>query len=604
MKRLVLTLNEIGNLYQMQVWNGFRRRCYEFGVQPVAVVGKTIDSPIENEALHNRVFLEISELGAEGMLVFGGLLGNFAGTEGVRAFFDSIEIPSIWYGCHHDKKPNVTLDARAAMRSGLEHLLLDHGRSNLVCITGSRAHPENEERLQTFRSTLAEIGYPWDTAREMSGDYVWEGGEAAMEKLLEKFPNLDAVFCFSDAMAFGAMYSLRKEGRRISSEVSVMGFDDMEEAQFSVPSLSTIRQPTESMTALGVDYLLQWIEEGVIPRNVQSSAELVNRASCGCKNLNNTGKLILEQYEIRRQFYSRQKVRHLQRASQTLFSSMNPDTWPSRLSSVLRQADIYWMRIITDKVYEYSEGELVIREKRPNQDLSDLPDYPDGLLVYPLVADDCALGTAIVAYQEEMDDHYESLFLQLSIAWRSTLIFATEKETQQKLAVANQELSNLSLHDELTGLYNRRGFTIMAEQSLSHADRRAHLPMVAYIDLDDLKGINDHYGHFEGDWAIQKLGQVLSRSLRRGDVLGRIGGDEFVIFGYFQNRDDSEVFVSRLRSNLKEYNLLKEREYTLGMSLGVFCPEQKEEYTLQQMMQKADALLYKEKKDKKISRRH
>ena len=117
-----------------------------------------------------------------------------------------------------------------------------------------------------------------------------------------------------------------------------------------------------------------------------------------------------------------------------------------------------------------------------------------------------------------------------------------------------EDMRSLSLRDELTGLYNRRGFITLAAQELKMADRLKRGIFVLYADLDGLKAINDTLGHKEGDMAIKDAAVVLKETFRNSDIIGRIGGDEFVIIPIGVAGDNIDVITARLQKNIDTQN--------------------------------------------------
>lgn len=172
-------------------------------------------------------------------------------------------------------------------------------------------------------------------------------------------------------------------------------------------------------------------------------------------------------------------------------------------------------------------------------------------------------------------------------------------QKNQELESANERLRNLSLTDELTGLNNRRGFLILAAGLLKFARRANHPLCLLYIDMDCLKQINDTYGHAEGDLALTHFVRILTETLRDSDVIGRMGGDEFVILTIDAKERDIATIQSRLQSNVDAYNLQSVRGYALSFSLGVVQVELKSTYTIDAMLSQADAIMYEQKRLKK-----
>jgi len=158
-----------------------------------------------------------------------------------------------------------------------------------------------------------------------------------------------------------------------------------------------------------------------------------------------------------------------------------------------------------------------------------------------------------------------------------------------------QELLALSLTDELTGLCNRRRFFILTEQYLKLAVRKKKKWLFLYMDMDDLKWINDHCGHSEGDQALIALSNILKKTFRESDVIARIGGDEFAVLLEATEEGD-EMLITRLHENMKDYNAKVSQDYKLSVSMGVaeFDPEYP--ISIDKLLSKADALMYAQKR--------
>jgi diguanylate cyclase (GGDEF)-like protein len=174
---------------------------------------------------------------------------------------------------------------------------------------------------------------------------------------------------------------------------------------------------------------------------------------------------------------------------------------------------------------------------------------------------------------------------------------------------AEAALRSLSLVDELTGLYNRRGFLTVAGQALDRARERGAPVLVFYMDMDDFKRINDRHGHAVGDVALQVVADVLRATFRESDVIGRIGGDEFVAFAvHGVGMDPSAIartVIARIEQRLAAVNRAEGQEYALRLSVGTsndsgargaIAP------TLDALLATADAALYEEKCRRKAQR--
>jgi len=171
----------------------------------------------------------------------------------------------------------------------------------------------------------------------------------------------------------------------------------------------------------------------------------------------------------------------------------------------------------------------------------------------------------------------------------------TERKQMEK------KLHNLSITDELTGLYNRRGFFNLFKHHLKLAKRQNTQLLLLYADLDNLKDINDTFGHKEGDAVLVKVSNLLKTTYRESDIVARIGGDEFVVFPVGSSEDHVETISSRLQRNIDAFNVLNERPYKISVSVGISRYDSQYPNTVDELLAEADRLMYTQKKNKRSS---
>src|SRR5258708_10738074 len=159
------------------------------------------------------------------------------------------------------------------------------------------------------------------------------------------------------------------------------------------------------------------------------------------------------------------------------------------------------------------------------------------------------------------------------------------------------ELGNLALTDELTGLYNRRGFLAVAERQLKLARRSGRGMLLAFIDVDGLKEINDRFGHFEGDRTLIRTAETLEKTFRDSDLAARFGGDEFAVLAIEASPQDEVAIETRLLENLRKINALESR-YAISLSLGVARFDPHSRTSIGQLMLQADQVMYKSKRSR------
>ncbi|WP_427365989.1 sensor domain-containing diguanylate cyclase [Candidatus Caldatribacterium saccharofermentans] len=176
------------------------------------------------------------------------------------------------------------------------------------------------------------------------------------------------------------------------------------------------------------------------------------------------------------------------------------------------------------------------------------------------------------------------------------LRFARHLEEQKQRL---RELEHLSLTDELTGIYNRRGFLVLAEHALLVAQREGKEAGVLFLDLDNLKWINDQFGHEEGDRAIREFGRIIQKVFRKSDVIARIGGDEFAVLLSGVKNANLQRILHRLTQLVEEWNSRNQCSYRLSFSAGwaPFLPSQPQK--IRELLSFADARMYDEKRKKR-----
>ncbi|MGY0067498.1 LacI family DNA-binding transcriptional regulator [Streptomyces sp. QTS137] len=198
-----------------------------------------------------------------------------------------LEIPAVISGPRSaaETLTSVDSDNYGGARQAVEHLI-GRGRQRIAHITGRLDVYGAQRRTDGYRDALSDAGHPEDDLLIEAGDFSEEGGRRAMAALLERRPDLDAVFAASDVTAAGARHALREAGRRIPDDVALVGYDDSAIARHMDPPLTSVRQPIEEMGRRMIDLLLAEVADRRPPasreldrRQVVLATELVARAS-------------------------------------------------------------------------------------------------------------------------------------------------------------------------------------------------------------------------------------------------------------------------------------------------------------------------------------
>lgn len=164
---------------------------------------------------------------------------------------------------------------------------------------------------------------------------------------------------------------------------------------------------------------------------------------------------------------------------------------------------------------------------------------------------------------------------------------------------AEETIRNLSLTDEFTKLYNRRGFMTFTQQALKIAKRTKNAATIFFADVDGLKWINDNLGHDHGDMAILDAANMLRSAFRESDIIARMGGDEFAVVAMGDGSFNAGALAARLQKNIEEHNTNGNRQFRLSMSVGMVRQTFTQPKSIDDLLKEADKLMYEQKRKKK-----
>ena len=196
--------------------------------------------------------------------------------------------------------------------------------------------------------------------------------------------------------------------------------------------------------------------------------------------------------------------------------------------------------------------------------------------------------------------------MQLSVTLKSLLMIEGQNKVKMKLQDSlerfirdNTKLEAIASQDELTGLYNRRGFITNAEKMIGDPFHYDKVAILCFADMDNLKMINDKFGHDDGDFALRTIAGVLRESFRDSDIIGRLGGDEFVVLAVTGTDCDVMGIKDRIERVTKRYNEKAGKPYPIAMSTGIYKFKCSSSINIYDILDNADRLLYEEKTRKK-----
>ena len=207
--------------------------------------------------------------------------------------------------------------------------------------------------------------------------------------------------------------------------------------------------------------------------------------------------------------------------------------------------------------------------------------------------------------------HFGNIYpttLQLAMSLNFISLMKQQLSTQKKLAISaselnekNKLLNKLSITDALTGINNRRGFLDSVQAHVNSQYNEGKHAMFVFADMDNLKQVNDLFGHKDGDFAIKSISQILTKSFDEDDIIGRIGGDEFVAFAFLDDPQKPSTVRSTIAEYSKELNDTCGKPYYIDISTGITTFVCSPTLNIEEALHNADKALYENKKNKRTN---
>ena len=240
---VLMVVRDIGNPFYLEVMKGVEAAARAAGY--AVLMGNTENDP-HREADY---FAMLRDGNADGMVLMTGKLPSS------RFRLDRLPVVVALERIEGTGFPHVEIDNAAAAREAVQHLI-SLGHSRIAHISGPPAEPMAIRRRDGFRAAMAEAGLPVRQGYEQAGDYLLQGGRDCCRALMALADAPTAIFCANDEMAFGAIHELRRSGRDVPRDVSVVGFDDIYLSQAIYPPLTTVSQPRAEIGRVAMGVLL------------------------------------------------------------------------------------------------------------------------------------------------------------------------------------------------------------------------------------------------------------------------------------------------------------------------------------------------------------
>lgn len=511
----------------------------------------------------------------------------------------------------------------------VEHLITEHGCRKLNYVGGSPRNQENQKRLLAYRKTLEKHGILFEPERVIERSFEIKTGIRAFTEFQQKDLLPEAFVCANDNIAVGVCLAAREAGFSIPEDFLVTGFDNEDKASYCNPRITTADFSKTEIMYHAMELLVDIWNGQTDRRCTYTQAVHIFQESCRCMSecppdrgqyiikriLSETRQSDMQNWmiDLNRFLLDCTSYTNLTSHMQmwlhehqfgNLYLLMNPDIFHLEKVDILPEIpdDIYRCVGYPDKmtvVHPVSDTEAVIQLSITDGHL--LPDITrtgdQNIFVFaPLHFREREVGYVVLQNCDYLRDH-QFLFKMLN-SFRTALESLYNKLV---LCKKNKQLSQLYIHDSLTGLYNRMAYEKLALPLFQkYMQKKKHLGIL-FVDADHLKYINDNFGHDMGNLAIRSIASAIHKSCPVGSVCMRYGGDEFVCVIPDFDLPRMHRLEKTILHALEEISDVSRFPFPLEASIGSVIADDAV-FSLNDYINLADQKMYASKKARKAAR--
>lgn len=568
----------------------------------------------------------------DGIIVFSNALHIEKNKRRILELLEEVECPIVTIGCKLNDYPEVRTDNYVAMCELIEHYIVDHSMRKIHFVKGIEGNDDAEERYRAYVDTLTKYNIPVSQERVSQGDFYVTGGESAAREILNSnttFP--EAIVCANDIMAITICDILIKNGYRVPEDVVISGYDYTLEGRYHKPRITTVRCRFKQLGIEACKLLLNVIEGKEVPEKLQLPDEVVLEESCGCHGRREKDHENKEKQYMRADILQRIFIHHMITLEKSLIEDTTVEQWLQSLRDFIEQIDPteFYCCVNESFAIDIFENGGMEQENMDEEERLAYSDEVDVILAYQnsvfkkkksfeskYAFDDLFKDTedeklyifSPLHYQDRNFGYFvfvDSGFPisnQLYISWLISMGNSIENlRKQSMLRNAMKRLDEMYVQDSLTGAYNRFGMNrYFAELKMKCLMNHINL-QISFIDLDDLKGINDRYGHEEGDRIISATARILQKKAKKSYVV-RYGGDEFIVMGTVNNEKEIKDYWTAVEAEVEKYNQKNSKKAQLSFSYGYDVFKVEASTYLEECIKVTDEKMYQSKKQKKLAR--
>lgn len=517
-------------------------------------------------------------------------------------------------GCY-----NILVEDTDAIPAFVRHFHDVHHFDRIAFMSGPYNHPDAIFRLEKYKEAMAELGL------DCPEEYIFEGNfwrdcalDAAKHFMsLKKRPQ--AIVCANDYMALSLCKELTLQGYSVPHDIAISGFDDVRDARANVPPLTTCYVSVPDMAEKAMETIDTLLNGKEAPACTFVPTKIIIRNSCGCESSTMKDLSLSRMYEVE---FMEQLINH--NAHNTFVSiSLENMTSAEDIGDYLRLEDVpgitrdfyLCLGIHGNGAYPQVKKKAPGFAKRSHsiyslRDLNPIAtssfetkkllppeairEEPMTVFFFPIHYLEYNFG--YVATTSNGEEAQDTLFH----SWLSLIGNTLENLRIRAKNQALLEKLNMLYHEDfLTKLYNRRGFEQFSEEEFAESKKHNIKTMTLSIDMDNLKYINDVYGHSHGDLALQTIADAMRQACSGCEICARIGGDEFAVFGYDYSEEKAKQYTENFLQYLKDFNAQSNLPYCVNASFGYTISDPSLSISRENYMKISDDLLYQNKRKRK-----
>lgn len=511
----------------------------------------------------------------------------------------------------------------------VEHMIKVHECKEFIYVRGREGNPEADIRYQAFIKVLEDYHLSFKDENLYIGNFTLESGIHAAQKMQEKGVQADAIVCANDNMAVGVLEYFKMVGVKIPEDIRLAGFDNSETAVYSTPAITSIDRNPHELGYRSIHQMLRIID-GEKDENSRISAEVSCRESCGCGSSYQIDVEKLKYKYTQLDIYMNHLAEMINGNLAEFSSLQTPEEVTPIIEKTIQRINLknfYLCLCEREKVFVLPEGNMGsnIDLMQINTDYTEriaLPlayengkinrykSFPRGMVlpeeirkrdkggsyyvVTPIYFQNCCYG-----YTVSGNDKL-ALKNTLYYSWLTNIGVAYENIRKRMLLQdAVVRLNNVWSYDMLTQFYNRAGFYYEANTILELLKMQNSKIFVLFSDVDGLKKVNDTLGHEVGDLLIQEMAACFKENLTNDMLAMRYGGDEFVVFGSYEDEMEIEYLLEAIQASIDRRNAAGKHPFKLSTSIGITKYQAVDVKELSDAIDDADSRMYQQKRKKR-----